>query len=193
MSTIQINENEIYYISSDEIDSSKPTLFMLHGAGQSHLTWEYQIEFLTNQDGYNFVIPDLPGHGKSKGDGLKSVSEYTEFTKELIDELGLSAVAAPTDPPPVAAVKAIWRFATTLPNWSVTRTVGTTGTGRPAVTVCPSPRSFSTTPAGPTKPLAMNTAACVAPGAVALSTFCPTTGPSVQLVTVAIPSALLVT
>lgn len=92
MSTIQINENEIYYISSNKIDSSKPTLFMLHGAGQSHLTWEYQIEFLTNQDGYNFVIPDLPGHGKSKGEGLKSVSEYTEFTKELIDELGLKEV-----------------------------------------------------------------------------------------------------
>ena len=32
MSSIQINGNEIYYISSDEIDSSKPTLFMLHGA-----------------------------------------------------------------------------------------------------------------------------------------------------------------
>ena len=47
-------------------------------------------------------------------------------------------------------------------------------------------------PGGPTKPLARNTARSVAPGAVAFSTFDPTSGPSVQLVTAAIPSALLV-
>lgn len=92
MSTIQINGNEIYYISSDEIDSNKPALLLLHGAGQSHLTWEYQVELLSSLNDFNFLIPDLPGHGKSEGDGLKSVSEYTEFTKELIDELGLKEI-----------------------------------------------------------------------------------------------------
>jgi len=92
MSTIQINENEIYYISSDEIDNSKPTLLLLHGAGQSHLTWKYQVESLSSLNDFNFLIPDLTGHGKSKGEGLKSVSEYTEFAKKLIDELGLKEV-----------------------------------------------------------------------------------------------------
>ena len=92
MSIIQINGNEIHYISNNKIDSSLPTLFLLHGAGQSGLTWEYQIEFLTSLPGYNFVIPDLPGHGNSKGDGLKSVTEYTDFIKEFINELGLEKI-----------------------------------------------------------------------------------------------------
>jgi len=92
MSTIQINGNEIYYISGKKRNNTKPTLLLLHGAGQSHLTWEYQIEFLTSLNDINFIIPALPGHGNSKGEGLKSVSEYTEFTKELIDELGLKEV-----------------------------------------------------------------------------------------------------
>jgi len=92
MPTKQINGDEIYYISSNKIDSSKPTLFLLHGAGQSHLTWEYQVEFLSSLNDFNFLIPDLPGHGKSKGEGLKSVSEYTEFLKELINELGLKEI-----------------------------------------------------------------------------------------------------
>ncbi|NIS09993.1 MAG: alpha/beta hydrolase [Candidatus Dadabacteria bacterium] len=90
MPSIEINGNEIFYLSNDKIDSTKPTLLFLHGAGQSHLTWEYQLEYLEGLDGYNFVIPDLPGHGKSDGEGLKSVSEYTEFIKSFINTLGLS-------------------------------------------------------------------------------------------------------
>jgi pimeloyl-ACP methyl ester carboxylesterase len=92
MPSIQLNGNEIYYISSNVADTSKPTLFLLHGAGQSHLTWEHQIEFLTHLQGNSFVIPDLPGHGKSTGNGLKSVSEYTEFIKKFINELGLEVI-----------------------------------------------------------------------------------------------------
>ncbi|HSG32377.1 MAG TPA: alpha/beta hydrolase [Thermodesulfobacteriota bacterium] len=92
MSTIQINKNDIHYLSNTKIDGSHPTLFLLHGAGQSHLTWEYQLDYLQALDGYNFVIPDLPGHGKSDGEGLKSVEEYTEFIKELISELDLKEI-----------------------------------------------------------------------------------------------------
>jgi pimeloyl-ACP methyl ester carboxylesterase len=92
MPTIQTNANNIHYLCSKEIDRSKITLFLLHGAGQSRLTWEYQIEFLTGLSGYNFVIPDLPGHGKSAGNGLKSVAEYTDFIKELINQLGLDDI-----------------------------------------------------------------------------------------------------
>ncbi|NIP38051.1 MAG: alpha/beta hydrolase, partial [Candidatus Dadabacteria bacterium] len=91
-SSIKINANEIYYISNNKINDKKPFLLLLHGAGQSHLTWDYQLEFLQGLDGYNFVIPDLPGHGKSTGDGLKSVAEYTEFIKEFINELGLNEI-----------------------------------------------------------------------------------------------------
>jgi len=92
MSTIQINGNEIYFISNNKINITKPTLLLLHGAGQSHLTWEYQVEYLSSLDDFNFLIPDLPGHGKSSGEGFSSVNDYTEFIKILIDELGLKEV-----------------------------------------------------------------------------------------------------
>ncbi len=89
MPTVNIKQAEIFYESNDNFESSQPTLFFMHGAGQSRLTWEYQKAFLQGFKGYNFIIPDLPGHGKSGGDGLKSVSEYTDFIKEFIDVLSL--------------------------------------------------------------------------------------------------------
>lgn len=92
MPTVNIKQSQIFYESSENIDSSLPTLFFMHGAGQSRLTWEYQKEFLYELKEYNFIIPDLPEHGKSGGDGLKSVREYTDFIKEFIEELGLKQV-----------------------------------------------------------------------------------------------------
>ena len=92
MPSIQINQTKIHYLSSDKLATNNPTLLLLHGAGQSLLTWEYQIDFLEELDGYNYVIPDLPGHGKSEGDGLKSVSDYTEFIISFINQLELGDI-----------------------------------------------------------------------------------------------------
>lgn len=79
----------INYIPGDNFEKSCPTILMIHGAGQSRLTWEYQVDVLKNNRGINLIIPDLPGHGESEGSGCKSIREYSEFIKDFVGTLGL--------------------------------------------------------------------------------------------------------
>jgi pimeloyl-ACP methyl ester carboxylesterase len=77
------------YIATENFDKSRPTVLMIHGAGQSSLTWEYQVDALKNRPEVNLIIPDLPGHGKSEGSGYKSIREYSEFIKDFVGTLSL--------------------------------------------------------------------------------------------------------
>ncbi len=89
MSEILIDGNRIHYIKSDKIESSRPTVLLIHGAGQSIATWKFQLDLLKNHPDFNLIAPDLPGHGQSEGEGFRSISEYKEFIKKFIDTLGL--------------------------------------------------------------------------------------------------------
>jgi len=92
MSVIIINNNEIFYERNENFDSSKDTILFIHGAGQSSLTWEYQLETFSKNENLNFIIPDLPGHGNSKGSGLTSIEHYADFTQKFIASLDLNSV-----------------------------------------------------------------------------------------------------
>jgi pimeloyl-ACP methyl ester carboxylesterase len=89
MSDISVQGVKINYISGDEFKEPRPTILMIHGAGQSSATWEYQVDAFRSHPGFNLVIPDLPGRGKSQGSGCKSIEEYSNFIKDLADALGL--------------------------------------------------------------------------------------------------------
>lgn len=90
MSEILIDGNRIHYISGDNIDSKRPTVLMIHGAGQSSATWKFQLDLFRKEADFNFIVPDLPGHGESDGDGFRSVGGYKEFIKEFVGALGLN-------------------------------------------------------------------------------------------------------
>ncbi|MER3445865.1 MAG: hypothetical protein C4291_03075 [Candidatus Dadabacteria bacterium] len=89
MPKVSVRGIKINYIAGENLEKSRPTLLMIHGAGQSSLTWEYQIDVLKDHLGVNLIIPDLPGHGRSEGRGCKTIREYTEFIKDFVDTLGL--------------------------------------------------------------------------------------------------------
>jgi len=63
----------------------EPTLFFIHGAGESHKIWENQIGFFCNA-----TAVDLPGHGA--GSGKRTVDDYVRDVKRLCDEKGLRNV-----------------------------------------------------------------------------------------------------
>lgn len=77
------------YITGENVEKSRTTVLMIHGAGQSSLTWEYQVDALKNRPGVNLIIPDLPGHGESEGSGYKSIREYSKFIKDFVGTLSL--------------------------------------------------------------------------------------------------------
>ncbi|KRT66836.1 MAG: Alpha/beta hydrolase fold protein [Candidatus Dadabacteria bacterium CSP1-2] len=80
---------KINYIAGEGLEKSRLSILMIHGAGQSSLTWEYQVDELKKQSKFNLIILDLPGHGKSEGSGLSSIREYSGFIKDFTDTLGL--------------------------------------------------------------------------------------------------------
>lgn len=89
MPTVSIQGLKINYISGNEFKKSRPTVLMVHGAGQSSATWEYQIDALRSHPNFNLIVPDLPGHGKSEGSGHRSIKEYCSFIKDFADTLNL--------------------------------------------------------------------------------------------------------
>ncbi len=92
MSQITVSGNRINYLEGDVTDPGRPTVLMIHGAGQRAATWKRQLELLKNHPKYNMIIPDLPGHGASEGEGSRDVAGYAVFIEELAAALGLGDV-----------------------------------------------------------------------------------------------------
>lgn len=74
-----------------EIAGSGPAVLCIHTAGQSGVQWRYTIRDLAER-GYQVVVPDLPGHGRSEppvGGPIEDLGVYAEWLRALIDALGL--------------------------------------------------------------------------------------------------------
>ncbi|MBR2669638.1 MAG: alpha/beta hydrolase [Solobacterium sp.] len=90
MQRCQIKDNcgIIVYWKSDEFDSSKDTIFFLHGLTANHTMFDQQIPWFEQQN--NMITWDAPAHGESR--------PYTHFTyenaahavKQIMDECGVS-------------------------------------------------------------------------------------------------------
>src|SRR6476619_5658180 len=65
-------------------DSSLPAVVMLHGAGFDHSTWALHSRWFAHH-GYSVLAPDLPGHGRSAGKPLATISDMADWTAALLD------------------------------------------------------------------------------------------------------------
>ena len=74
------------------LNPARSTLIFIHGAGESCLLWQAQVEGLS--DRANTVALDLPGHGRSGGSACKRIEDYAAG---MIDFM--AAVAAPNPIP----------------------------------------------------------------------------------------------
>ena len=57
-------------------------VLFIHGGGGNAFAWE---KVMAGLDGFHTCAVDLPGHGGSKGEGRRSIPEYTEFIKDFCD------------------------------------------------------------------------------------------------------------
>ena len=71
------------------INKKKATIVLLHGSGLSHIVWSLTEQYLSNQN-YNVLAIDLPGHGNSEGDCLKSIEEISDWLEKVFKELNVS-------------------------------------------------------------------------------------------------------
>ena len=67
------------------LDQSKPTVVFIHGSGGNSHFWKAQVEGLTER--VNTVALDLPGHGRSGGDGKDTIADYSLAVDEFVDAI----------------------------------------------------------------------------------------------------------
>jgi pimeloyl-ACP methyl ester carboxylesterase len=66
-----------------------PPLVFVHGAGGNHLHWPPQVRRLPDENVYAL---DLPGHGRSGGQGCDRIEDYVEQIKAWMDAMNLPSV-----------------------------------------------------------------------------------------------------
>jgi len=82
---ILINNLKINY----KIAGKGPVVLILHGWGGSSDSW-IKIQETLVKNGYQVIVPDFPGFGKSKTPALAwGIKEYTDFVFNFINQLKL--------------------------------------------------------------------------------------------------------
>lgn len=79
---------EIFYSESGSADSvvGRYPLILIHGAGGSALHWPAEVRRMPK----HWVLGvDLPGHGKSEGEGQTTIGGYVECLRVWLDALGI--------------------------------------------------------------------------------------------------------
>jgi pimeloyl-ACP methyl ester carboxylesterase len=78
--SVSINNHSIFY---RVVGNGKPVAF-IHGFGEDGSVWNNQVEYLKNK--FRFIIPDLPGSGRSELIDDMSIEGMAGVIKEILDK-----------------------------------------------------------------------------------------------------------
>ena len=80
--------NGIGYITGRwPLDPAKSTIVFIHGAGGSSAFWSAQVQGLDAR--VNTVALDLPGHGRSGGNGKTQIEDYVQAVIDFIKQVDM--------------------------------------------------------------------------------------------------------
>src|SRR4249919_1633813 len=81
---VVLNSKTVFaYTAAHELDSTKPTMVFVHGAGLDHSLFGLQSRYF-GYHGWNVLAVDLPGHGRSAGPALASVAAMAEWVLKAV-------------------------------------------------------------------------------------------------------------
>ena len=81
----KVNNNEVYASTGGRpFDKNKPLIIFVHGSGLTHMTWVLQTRYFAFH-GYSVLAVDMPGHGLSSGESLKSIEDMADWVSDVID------------------------------------------------------------------------------------------------------------
>jgi pimeloyl-ACP methyl ester carboxylesterase len=84
MPYLDLNNSRIYYaLHRNRLIGGVP-IILVHGAGENHLAWPAGLRRLPETTAYAI---DLPGHGKSGGDGCNSIKDYVAWLAQFLDSI----------------------------------------------------------------------------------------------------------
>src|SRR5262249_33957574 len=82
---LSVNGNDIFVATRRRpCDRALRAVVMIHGAGFDHSTWALHSRWFAHH-GYSVLAPDLPGHGRSGGKALPTISDMADWTADLLD------------------------------------------------------------------------------------------------------------
>ena len=85
--SVKVDGQDVFLASgTKEYSNSKQSIVCLHGSGLDHTCWLALLNKLENEN-YNLIIPDFPGHGCSDGHSLRSITEQSEWLDKLLQTL----------------------------------------------------------------------------------------------------------
>ena len=78
---ISVNGHDTFVATGGrDFDPTLPAVVMIHGAGFDSSTWLLQSRWFAHH-GYALLAPDLPGHGRSKGEALTGIPAMADLRK----------------------------------------------------------------------------------------------------------------
>lgn len=86
MPFVQVSGKRIHYVGDAGVEGDTPLIFV-HGAGGTHENWLNQLRELSRR--YPALAVDLPGHGRSEGNGFRSIEAYRDFVRDFLDVLDI--------------------------------------------------------------------------------------------------------
>ncbi len=91
MPEVMVGGRVIHYLEwLDGKRAERPIVF-IHGSGGNAAVWRKVMEGLAEEDCPSLAV-DLPGHGGSPGEGMKSIKEYCQFISSFLEALGMNSV-----------------------------------------------------------------------------------------------------
>jgi pimeloyl-ACP methyl ester carboxylesterase len=85
--TLSLNGTSIYY---ETAGAGGVSLVLVHGSGGNTSVWRAQMAGLA--DVARVLAVDLPGHGRSRGDGIESIQGAAVVVRGLTEALGLGRI-----------------------------------------------------------------------------------------------------
>jgi pimeloyl-ACP methyl ester carboxylesterase len=85
MPHIEVNGEQLYYAETRS-PNARLVMVLVHGAGENHLVWPASLR---RMDGATVYALDLPGHGKSGGQGRASIADYATVLLGFLEALGI--------------------------------------------------------------------------------------------------------
>ncbi|MFB3886956.1 MAG: alpha/beta fold hydrolase [Thermodesulfobacteriota bacterium] len=91
MPTVPIDRKQIHYwVARGEPLKEREVVLFIHGAGGGEYTWSYQKGFFEKE--FHPVILELPGHGKSGGEGEQEIEKYAQHVHTFLRAMGFPKV-----------------------------------------------------------------------------------------------------
>ncbi|MDP6414901.1 MAG: alpha/beta hydrolase [Gammaproteobacteria bacterium] len=88
-----VNGNKTFYSTgTGTLDPQQASVIFIHGAGLDHSTFVLASRYFARQH-YNVFAPDFPGHGRSAGEPLGSITDMADWIKSLMEVLKINQSA----------------------------------------------------------------------------------------------------